>query len=102
MQYYFCSMAANAKYLIKNNYKYKICIDGYEKGFATYVYIKQPGSGSLIELFHQTLPYKMGYAVGTAFNMNNTAVCENFSGNNRGGHYFCTRKHLCMTKMSVR
>jgi hypothetical protein len=66
-----------------NNDKYKICIDGYEKAFATYIYIKQPGADSLIESFHQTLPYKMGFAVGTAFNANDTAVCENFSGNYR-------------------
>jgi hypothetical protein len=66
-----------------NDDKYKICIDGYEKGFASYVYIKQPGADSVIEAYHQTLPYKMGYALGMAFNKNITAVCENFSGNNR-------------------
>jgi hypothetical protein len=66
-----------------NDDKYKICIDGYEKGFASYVYIKQPGADSVIEAYHQTLPYKLGYALGMAFNKNITAVCENFSGNNR-------------------
>ena len=66
-----------------NNDKYKICIDGYEKAFVTYVYVKQPGADALIEAYHQSLPYKMGFVVGTAPNVNITAVCENFSGNNR-------------------
>ena len=66
-----------------NNDKYKICIDGYEKAFAAYVYVKQPGAYALTKEYHQTLPYKMGYAGGTGSNMNLTSVCQNFSGNNR-------------------
>ncbi|MFZ0511340.1 MAG: hypothetical protein WAM14_07025 [Candidatus Nitrosopolaris sp.] len=66
-----------------NNDKYKICIDGYQKAFAAYVYVNQPGADSLIEAHHQTLPYKTGYAIGMASKMNITAVCENFNGNDR-------------------
>ena len=60
-----------------------MCIDGYQKAFAAYVYVNQPGANSVIEAYHQTLPYKMGYALGTTFNKNITAVCEIFSGINR-------------------
>ena len=91
MLYYFCSMGSQCKLFSKNinNDKYNICIDGYEKAFATYVYIKRPVGHSLIESFHQTLPYKMGYAARTALNKNITDLCENFSNNNR--NYICIR-----------
>jgi ribosome modulation factor len=66
-----------------NNDKFKMCIDAYQKAFAAYVYANQPGANSVIEAYHQTLPYKMGYALGTASNKNVTALCEIFSGVNR-------------------